>query len=167
MGNDLLVLLQRDHQDLERGLIELAEPGLPVRMVRDTLDGVRLGLTAHAEAEDIVLHAALPLCSPTPELTTLIAEVRAAHLAQEAALAALVCAPPGSITWCDRAQRLYRLVRRHAESEEREVLPLLRAWAPEGVYEALAGEFATERLRQVGMLQPSAPIVVMAAARAS
>lgn len=167
MGNDLLALLQRDHHDLERGLTELVEPGTSVRQIRDTLDGVRLGLTAHAEAEDIVLHAVLPLCASTPELATLVAEVRTAHLAQEAALAALVCSPPGSITWCDRAQRLYRLVVRHADTEQHDVLPLLRRAAPPGVYEALAGEFATERLRQVGMLQPSAPIVMMAAARAS
>src|SRR5262249_14160145 len=105
MGNDLLALLQRDHQDLERGLTELVEAGASARQIRDTLDGIRLGLTAHAEAEDIVLHAVVPMCSRIPELTALVSEVRAAHLAQEAALAALVCAPPGSITWCDRAQR--------------------------------------------------------------
>ena len=167
MGNDLLVLLQRDHRDLELGLAALVEPGTSLRQIRDTLDGVRLGLTAHAEAEDIVLHAALPLLAGTPRLATLVAEVRTAHLAQEAALAALVCSPPGSITWCDRAQRLYRLVARHAFMEEQEVMPVLREAAPPGVYEALAGEFATERLRQVGMLQPSAPIVMVAAARAS
>jgi len=167
MGNDLLALLQRDHHDLELGLVELVEPGASVRHIRDTLDGVRLGLTAHAEAEDIVLHAVLPLCASTPELAALVGEVRTAHLAQEAALAALVCAPPGSITWCDRAQRLYRMVCRHADSEEHEVLPMIRACAPAGVYEALAGEFATERLRQVGMLQPSAPIVMAPALRAS
>jgi hypothetical protein len=167
MGNDLLALLQRDHHDLERGLTALVEPAASLRQIRDALDGVRLGLTAHAEAEDIVLHAVLPLCASIRELTALVNEVRTGHLAQEAALAALVCAPPGSITWCDRAQRLLRMVTRHAATEEHEVLPMIRACAPPGVYETLAGEFATERLRQVGMLQPSAPIVVPAAARAS
>jgi hypothetical protein len=167
MGKDLLALLQRDHQDLERGLVELIEPVATPRQIRDTLDGVRLGLTAHAEAEDIVLHAVLPLCASTPELAKLVSEIRTAHLAQEAALAALVCSPPGSITWCDRAHRLYRLIHRHADVEEHEVMPLLIATLPTAVYDALAGEFATERLRQVGMLQPSAPIVLPAAAYAS
>lgn len=165
MGNDLLALLQRDHHELEAGIAELLSPDATIRHIRDTLDGIRLGLTAHAEAEDIVLHAALPLCSGAQGLAVRVGEARLAHLAQEAALAALVCSPPGSITWNDRARRLLRLVSRHAVTEEQDLVPVIREHAPRAVYDSLAGEFATERLRQLAMLQPSAPIYV--AARAS
>ena len=49
---DFLMLLQRDHHDLETGLDELLQ-ATTVMEIRSALDGVRLGLTAHAEAEDI------------------------------------------------------------------------------------------------------------------
>jgi len=55
---DFLGLLQRDHHDLECGLDELLQ-AVTVSQLRSALDGVRLGLTAHAEAEDIVLYQAL------------------------------------------------------------------------------------------------------------
>jgi hypothetical protein len=50
------------------------------------------------------------------------------------------------------------LVRYHAEQEQRELVPALRCHAPEELYAKLAGAFATERLRQLSMLQPSAPL---------
>src|SRR4051812_15866055 len=56
MAIDLLALLRRDHEDLERGLTALLDPNLPIPHLRTVLDGVRLGLAAHAEAEDIVFH---------------------------------------------------------------------------------------------------------------
>src|SRR5262249_41369995 len=90
----------------------------------------------------------------------LVSQARAAHLAQEKALASLVCSPPGSALWHDRALALRRLVHEHAELEEQHVLPAFRALVPREAYDALAGKFATERLRQLAMLQPSAPIVI-------
>jgi hypothetical protein len=68
--------------------------------------------------------------------------------------------------WKDRAHRLRDLVYEHAVQEERNVIPALREIAA-SIYESLAGTFATERLRQLAMLQPSAPIVVPDLARAS
>lgn len=166
MATDLLTLLQRDHHDLERGIDELLAPGATIVEIRSTLDGVRLGLTAHAEAEDIVLYHAMLQCRAANDLESLVGAARAAHLAEEAALASLVCAPPSSATWRDRAMHLRRLVVDHASWEEQHVLQRIREAAPH-VYGSLAGAFATERLRQLAMLQPSAPIYVPELARAS
>jgi hypothetical protein len=44
--------------------------------------------------------------------------------------------------------------------EELELLPALRFHAPRELYAGLAGAFATERLRQLAMLQPSAPVYI-------
>jgi hypothetical protein len=162
---DFLMLLQRDHHDLETGLEELLQ-ATTVAEIRSALDGVRLGLTAHAEAEDIVLHSALVQAGSPEILEDLIGQARSAHLAQEGALAYLVCATPGSQTWKDRARKLRDLVHSHAHFEESKVVPAIRELAP-AVYEALAGSFATERLRQLAMLQPSVPIFVPELAQAS
>ena len=153
MGTDFLTLLRRDHHDLECGLAELIEP-TSMQQIRSALDGVRLGLTAHAEAEDIVLYQALSRCPVSSGLEPVVGEARAAHLAQEGALASLVCSPPGTSSWRDRAQHLKKLVVEHAIWEELHVVARLRELAP-AIYDALAGAFATERLRQLAMLQPS------------
>lgn len=162
---DFLMLLQRDHSDLERGVDELLQ-AVTVIEIRTTLDGIRLGLTAHVEAEDIVLAGALRSIESPPHLEKLIDHVRAAHLTQQRALSALVCTRPGTHVWKDRAHRLRDLVYEHAVHEERNVVPVLRELAA-SIYESLAGTFATERLRQLAMLQPSGPIVVSDLARAS
>ncbi|HUJ62629.1 MAG TPA: hemerythrin domain-containing protein [Kofleriaceae bacterium] len=159
MATDFLALLRRDHDDLERALAVLVQPTATFDQIRTALDGIRLGLTAHAEAEDIVLARGFADVSLVRELETLIGASRAGHLAQEGALASLMCAPPATPGWRDRARHLRVLVAEHASWEERNVLPTLKALAPEA-YGLLAGAFATERLRQLAMLQPSGPIYV-------
>ena len=77
----------------------------------------------------------------------------------ESALTALVCMPPGSERWRERARQLRWLVEDHAARELAEV-SLALATADAGVSARLAGAFATERLRQLAMLQPSAPFYV-------
>ncbi|HLL25937.1 MAG TPA: hemerythrin domain-containing protein [Kofleriaceae bacterium] len=154
MPADFLTLLRRDHGDLERELTQLLDPTATIPQLRSALDGVRLGLTAHAEAEDIVL-APFEL---VPELEVLIARDRAAHLAQEGALAALVTARPGTATWRDRAYHLRELVLVHGMQEEEQLLPALATYGDPADVAGLAGAFATERLRQLAMLQPSAPV---------
>ncbi len=139
--------------------MELASPDTTIGQIRTTLDGVRLGLVAHAEAEDIVIHHALKRFAPEPALVTLIATGQVAHRAQEGALASLVSQRPETSTWREKARQLFDLVMRHATHEEEVILPALRAAAPHDVWSKLAGEFATERLVQLGMLQPSAPIM--------
>ena len=167
MPTDFLTLLQRDHVDLQKELTKLLEPAATAAQLRSSLDGVRLGLTAHAEAEDIVLGR----LEGIPVLDILVAQARAAHLAQEGALSALVSARPCTPPWRDRACHLRELVHSHAAQEEAYLLPGLRLHAPRSIYEGLAGAFATERLRQLAMLQPSAPLCIsdlaLADARAS
>jgi len=153
MPADFLTLLQRDHGDLQQELTRLLEPTATVAELRSSLDGVRLGLIAHAEAEDIVLSR----FESIPQLQVLVAQARAAHLAQEGALSALVTARPGTTGWRDRARHLRELVAYHARQEEVVLLPALERYAPEDQLQQLAGAFATERLRQLAMIQPSAP----------
>jgi len=156
---DLLGLLERDHQDIAAGLADLARPAATIGQIRTTLDGVRLGLMAHAEAEDIVVYHALMQFHATPALIDMIRAGHQAHLAQESALSSLVSQKPCTGIWRDKAAHLRELVVRHAKHEEDVILPALRKQAPAHVWEQLAGEFATERLKQLGMLQPSAPIM--------
>jgi hypothetical protein len=156
---DFLSLVTRDHHDLESAIDELLNASSIVEL-RTALDGVRLGLTAHAEAEDIVLFQAIRNEANREHLETLIGHAREAHLLQEGALSALVCAVPGSSHWRRCALHLRELVRDHASYEEAHVIPAIRELVP-AAYDRLAGRFATERLRQLAMLQPSAPIYMV------
>lgn len=153
MPPELVSLLHRDHVDLQSELTRLLDPTLTLHEMRTALDGVRLGLVAHAEAEDIIL---APF-EHEPGLTRLVAESRAAHLAQESALATLVTMRPGTSSWRDRAHQLRELVRFHAVREVTDLIPRLSLHP---AYASLAGAFATERLRQLAMLQPSVPVYI-------
>jgi hypothetical protein len=155
---DFLTLVKRDHHDLECELEKLLHAQTAFQL-RTALDGVRLGLTAHAEAEDIVLEIAIRNVTHCDQLETLIGETRQAHLIQEGVLSYLVSSMPGTARWRQRAKELRELVRDHASYEEEHVIPAIAALAAD-VYPRLAGQFATERLRQLAMLQPSAPISV-------
>jgi hypothetical protein len=161
MPTDFLTLLQRDHVDMLQELTQLLDPEATVAQLRSSLDGVRLGLTAHAEAEDIVLGRFDAISALEPLLT----QARAAHLSQERALSALVSTRPGTASWRDRARHLRDLVRAHAGQEALHLVPALRIHAPREVFDGLAGAFATERLRQLAMLQPSAPLCLSDFAR--
>ncbi len=167
MPTDFLTLLRRDHTDLQDELTQLLDPSASFVEVRTALDEVRLGLIAHAEAEDIVLGA----FEMVPALEVLIAQARASHVSQEHALSALVSARPQTSVWRDRAVQLRELVEYHAAQEEKYLLPALRHHVPSDRYLRLAGSFATERLRQLAMLQPSGvflmPMIAEEAARAS
>ena len=161
MPVDFLTLLRRDHADLQTELTQLLDPNATMDQLRQSLDGVRLGLIAHAEAEDIVLGR----FEGNPTLLSLVMQARSAHLAQESALSALVGTRPGCGSWRERAIHLRELVNAHAVNEEEYLLPALRSHAAD--YSKLAGAFATERLRQLAMLQPSAPIDIRVAALAA
>lgn len=166
MPTDFLTLLRRDHTDLQKELTQLLDPTATIAQLRSSLDGVRLGLAAHSEAQDIVL-------SPfeiVPELQVVVAQARAAHRAQEGALTALVTSRPGTPAWRERAHHLRELVQLHAQQESECLRAALRYYACEADVAGLAGAFATERLRQLSMLQPSAPVFlqfVLSAQRAS
>lgn len=158
MAVEFVTLLQRDHGDLQQELTRLLDPMITLGELRDALDGVRLGLTSHAEAEDIVLGRFEVVC----ELAPLVARAHAAHEAQHRALVALLTTLPGTTAWRDRACQLRELIARHAADEEATLIPALRRHV--AAYALLAGAFASERLRQLAMQAPSAPIVTLAAA---
>ncbi len=153
MPPELVSLLHRDHVDLQSELTQLLDPTITLHALRASLDGVRLGLVAHAEAEDIVLGP----FEHEPSLARLVSESRAAHLAQEGALAKLVTLQIGTSSWRERAHHLRDLVRCHALREATELMPSL---SRHPAYAGLAGAFATERLRQLAMLQPSVPVQI-------
>lgn len=153
MPPELVSLLHRDHVDLQSELTRLLDPTITFHELRTTLDGVRLGLVAHVEAEDIIL---APF-EQEPSLARLVSESRAAHLAQERTLATLVTMRPGTTAWRDRAHQLRELVRCHALRESTDLMPGL---SQHPAYAGLAGAFATERLRQLAMLQPSVPVYI-------
>lgn len=154
MPTDFLTLLRRDHDDLQKELTSLLDPIATVAQLRCSLDGVRLGLTAHAEAEDIVLGR----YDMIPALELVIAQVRAGHLAQERALSSLVSTRPGTRVWRERAFQLRELIAQHDKHEGQSLLPMLHQHVPDSDYGTLAGAYATERLRQLAMMQPSAPV---------
>lgn len=161
MPVDFLTLLQRDHVDLQQELTQLLDPDASTSQLQGSLDAVRLGLTAHAEAEDIVLGRFDAIAA----LDVLLAQARAAHLLQEGALSALVSSRPRTPIWRERARRLRELVRAHAAQEAELLVPAIRLHAPPALYDGLAGAFATERLRQLAMLQPSVPMCISDVAR--
>lgn len=165
MGTDILTLLHRDHEELEKGLLTLLDRTKSIGQIRNALDGVRLGLTAHAEAEDIVFSVALSRGRAHASLGAMVDSAAEAHRQQGRTLADLVVTALGSGAWFSRASKLLGLVHDHASYEERHVLPAIRELAPD-VYPTLAGMFATERLRQFSMLMPSAPVCIAELARA-
>lgn len=156
MPVDFLTLVRRDHADLTLELSLLLDPSASAAELRTALDGIRLGLTAHVEAEDIVLGRleAVPVLAPA------IAQARAAHRVQETTLVALVSERPQTAAWRFRAHELRELVRCHAGAEERGLFAAMEHHAPADILAELAGAFATERLRQLAFLQPSAPVFV-------
>lgn len=146
-------------------LTELLRPDANAARMRVALDGVRLGLTAHAEAEDIVLYPVFARIQTTPMLRMLIEQARVAHVEQEAALRDVVLTPIQNSGWRNLVERLSGAVTRHADQEEQQLIPALRQVAPADLYRSLAGAYATERLRQLSMMQPSAPAAVFTPAR--
>lgn len=168
MSTDLFDLLRRDHDDLERELERLVDPTATLAQLCASIDEVRLGLLAHSDAEDIVLgrfEYPTALAGGTGTdllreaqgiLPTLVAEVHAAHRLQHRGLSALVTSRPATFGFRERAHQLLHLIREHAIEEEALLRPALRSHA-RADYAELAGQYATERLRQLAMLQPSAP----------
>ena len=151
MPIEFLNLIARDHREFITQLSLMTDPCTSISDQQAALEVVTLGLTAHAEAEAIVLAPFADI----PGLQSLIAQIQAEHLAQERALAALVCAPCGTPCAYDRAADLRDMIEHHARKEEAYLPAAFAAHAPREAYARLAAAFATERLRQLGMLHPN------------
>lgn len=155
MATELGTLLRGDHFEIDRALRAVLAPTATETDLRTALDGLRLGFTAHAEAEAALLRPRLDRTRTPSALYFLIAQTFAAHLAQEQALAALCMARPGTPTWHDRATYMRELVRHHTDHEEACVMPALRDYVG-AEYASMAGDYATERLRALTRLAPVA-----------
>lgn len=135
-------LVRRDHDELHDALRLLGDGRDPTLLVR-----VQRGFEAHTEAQTVILGALLEHVRPPPSVYFLVAQVVAAHLAQETALAHLVAQPAGSPAFHERAQHLRRLCTHHADHEAACVLPALAEHVPRDDYRALAASYARERER--------------------
>ena len=151
MTIEFLNLIARDHREIVSQLVLMSDPSASISDQQSALEVVTLGLTAHAEAEGVVLASFADI----PGLQCLIAQVQAEHLAQERALSRLVCAPLGTPCAYDRAADLRDMIEHHARKEEAYLPAAFAMHAPREAYARLAAAFATERLRQLGMLHPS------------
>jgi hypothetical protein len=157
MSHELATLLRRDHRELDQAIAGLAIPHADVSdEFCDALDGARLGLLAHHEAQDRVLTAALHTVAPIDEVHAIAARAVHDHLALERAMSALLLTTPHTMQWRVRVAQLRTLLAEHMQQEEAEIYPALdRALAPE-IRAKLAAAYATERLRQLAELQPAA-----------
>ena len=149
MGIDVFTLIERDHRDLEQGLSDItcAAP----EQVRDILDGLRFGLAAHAGSEADMLDSLLGEAGRAERLQFFVAQVMAAHRAQQRELEVLARMEPGSIAWHQRATALRDMVRQHDSHEHASLMPALRACLGPDQYDQLAGLFATGRLCLLAM----------------
>ena len=150
MTADLLTLLRRDHDELGRALAVMVEPRSSDRDLCDAIGSVHLGLAVHTEAERAMLRAALESAHPPGSVYELCAQVVGAHLSQERALASLDNARRGTAAWRELAAQLRSLFDHHDEHEFAQVIPALRESLSNEAYGALAGSYASARLRALG-----------------
>lgn len=146
-------LIGRDHEGLTSALRLIVGPVSEEAQLLALLESVRVGFAAHVEAECVVLHSMLEDVQPAPLLYFLVAQVVAAHLAQESALASLVAVRPGTAAWRERAKYLQRLIERHADHEAACLHPALPDHIPITACRNLAGSYDRERLRALAMLR--------------
>jgi hypothetical protein len=156
---NLFDLLRRDHRDIVLALTELASGELTAAQRRVVLDGIRLGILAHAEAEDIVVYAAFARIDATPALRTIIDRARRTHVEIETALAALIITPLADRRWLLRVDELLLRFQAHAREEEERLIPILAEAIPPELYRALAAAYATERLKSLAGQPLTGPVL--------
>src|SRR3569623_2644002 len=144
MGIDVFSLIERDHRDLDQGLVEITRK--TPEQARDILDGLRVGLAAHAGAEADMLSGFLEESGRAERLQFLVAQVLAAHRAQQRELEVLARMETCSLAWHARAQALRELVRQHDGHEQTSLAPAIRACVPADEDEQRGALFATGRL---------------------
>lgn len=157
MGIDVFSLIERDHHDLDQGLVEITRK--TPEQARDILDGLRFGLAAHAGSEADMLSGLLDEGGRGERLQFLVAQVLAAHRAQQRELEVLARMETCSPAWHVRAQGLRDMVRQHDCHEQTSLAPAIRACVPAGEYEQLGALFATGRLCLLTMApRPAGPV---------
>src|SRR5215470_14953101 len=90
--------LRRDHALLGAALSTLLDTARPTE---DAIIDLRALFTAHVESEAVILRVALTRTEPPPPpfVAFLIAQVTAAHVAQERVLDALLDIRPSTMAW--------------------------------------------------------------------
>lgn len=144
MGIDVFALIERDHRDLDQGLVDITRKA--PEQARDILDGLRFGLAAHVGSEADMLSSLLEEAGRADRLQFLVAQVLAAHRAQQRELEVLARMDACSPAWHARATTLREMVKQHDAHEQASLAPAIRACVPADTYDGLAGLFATGRL---------------------
>jgi hypothetical protein len=159
---DLCTLARRDHEDLDRALLAMLEPGTPARELSNLLDVFRLALAVHLVAETRVLTTLVSIVRPPPALRLQIAQLRTEHVGQELTAERLLNVTPASDAWYEGVLELRVMVLDHAKRED-----YLRAslddHVPTTISRGLTAEYATERMR---MLAQTSPLAVARQVRA-
>jgi hypothetical protein len=155
MGNDVCVLMRRDHDDIDRAFSAMIDPATPPKELSNLLEVVRLALAVHSAAEAKVLDLLLANFEGPRSLPSLAGQSRLEHIAQRAATDALVRLRPGSIGWYEHTIELRVLVLEHAVRVDMWRWSLLEKVSPE-LSRVLVSEYATERLRVLASTSPLA-----------
>lgn len=153
---DLALLLARDHDQLDRAIAYLLEPSVALAERQSALEAARVSFATHADAEASVLHAALGHVAAKQDLVGLVAQVLAAHRIQESILRRMDIDVRRN-DWMCAAIRLRRTLLAHAEQEQQITMRVLRDCVPAAEYIRLAGAYATEKMRAVGMMASLVP----------
>ena len=146
-------LLRRDHSDLYQELTQLLDPTATVAQLRASLDGVRLGLTAHSEAEDITLYQRI---KPAERVHDLILEAEEEHRVVSRLLGELERLSPENEKWKARATVLRELVEHHVEEEEGEMFTKAKAILDREQAQELGATFLAEKQRIKAALRSAA-----------
>jgi hypothetical protein len=153
---DLALLVARDHDQLDRAIAHLVLAGAAPHERKSALEIARVGLATHADGEATVLHDALTHVLAPQDFTGLVAHVLAAHRTQESILRRMDHhADRGDWVCC--AVRLRRSLVAHAEHEQAIVMGALRRSLPPLEYQRLAGTYAAEKVRALGLLSAIEP----------
>lgn len=150
---DLSGLVHRDHEDLDRALVAMVEPHATRETLVALLDGTRLALSAHIEAETEVMQVFMARSPSRIGVRPYVGDIAAQHRCQDEAFSAIRETTPGSTSWYFRVLELRVLVLDHTSRE-----PLLRAALSQHISldenRQLAREYAAARMRLLSMMYP-------------
>ena len=151
MRTDLGGLIRSDHEDLDRMLVALIDSSGSADEAAFLIDALRVGLEAHAVAERAVLRDLLGPVASSRLVSDLVRNLLDEHRKHANMLAALTLLRAGSTEWRTSLLELRIAVLDHAAREDLVGATLLGCVGP-ARRRALAGEYATERLRRFAYL---------------
>jgi hypothetical protein len=160
---DLSFLLDRDHAVLDRAILSLLDARATLAQHEATLDALRVTFAAHADAEAIVLTAAVAQLPSKHDATALVAQVLAEHRIQESIMRRMDPSRPDDCMCA--AIRLRRAIATHSDHEASSILNTLRESLPALEYQRLAQRFVAERARAVDLQSVLRPVTQRCATR--